>query len=525
MDCGRPPRLPRFTCPRSVKRWLPRLALGAGGLGISGCAQLAPTAGLDLRPPLIVRAAAPDQPPGTAKSLPESIPPARPGKPEAIAAPRSGFAAQKEPPVAEKTATALPVSLDAVFRLAEEQNPQIALARARVREASAEKAVAAKAWLPAVYAGTAYYRHEGGIQNEDGTLQHSSFGALFGGIEMNARFDPRDAAYQKINAARKVWQQRGELSRINYETLLDASGTYVDLLAVRTGESLARSTLKGLEDLHTRSKTLAKTEPAAKVEVARIQAELHGRHQMIASLRSEGNAASAKLVYLLGLDPCTELVPVDERLVPLDLVDVAPAVCDMVAQALAAGPGVREMEGMLALIHDSMQKAQGLGKYLPVVQTRMLQGGFGAGPGSELDWDNRWDLGVQVRWNLTEYLTQRDRRRVAQARLDQAHWAYQDLRGKLTLGVPEAREALVSGREQVRLAEEQVREAEQAYQLSNEQLRNNIQGVTPSVVQLSLQAVGMAQSNLVRAIRAHNRAQLRLLLLLGGSGAPLDGKH
>ena len=53
-------------------------------------------------------------------------------------------------------ARSLPISLDTVLRLAEEQNGQVAIARERVLEATAEKNV--KHWLPDVYVGTAYYR-------------------------------------------------------------------------------------------------------------------------------------------------------------------------------------------------------------------------------------------------------------------------------------------------------------------------------------------------------------------------------
>ncbi len=536
MNCGRHSAFLSFATLR-------RLTLGILGVTVSGtlgCSQFRPTSGLSLQRPTVVKV---DVAQPFLHTLPKPIsamPPAspspreiqaarheeprtavKPGTPAVLPEPSTSFAQEKAGAAPAAPEQVLPVSLDTVFRLAEEQNAQVALARARVREACAEKAVAAKAWLPAIYVGTAYYRHEGGIQNEDGTLQHSSFGALFGGLEVNARLDPRDVAYQQVNAARKVWQQKGELTRINHETLLDASGTYVDLLAARTGEVLIQNSLKNLKELEDRAQALVKSgEKAAAVEVARIQTELHGRQQALARLRGEAQAASAKLAYLLGVDSRTRLVPLEERFMPLELVDVSPPVDQLVAQALASGPGVREMEGMLALIHESMEKAKGPGQYLPVVQLRMLQGGFGAGNGSELDWDNRWDLGVQFRWNLTECVTKRDRQRVAQARLDQLHFAHQDLRGKLTLGVQEARDSIFSAREQINAAQKQVQEAEQAYKLSKEQMLANIQGVTPSVVQMSIQAVTLAQSNLVQAVRAHNRAQLRLLLLLGESGSP-----
>src|SRR5205814_101700 len=127
--------------------------------------------------------------------------------------------------------------------------------------------------------------------------------------------------------------------------------------------------------------------------------------------REGATSAAAKLVYLLGLDPCSELVLLDRQLAVLHLVDASGPVCDLVAQALANGPGIRELEGLLALIHESSEKAQGLGKFLPVFEVKMAEGGFGTGPGDQMTWDNRWDLGLQVRWNLTEFLTARDRRR------------------------------------------------------------------------------------------------------------------
>ena len=77
------------------------------------------------------------------------------------------------------------MNLEAVFRLAEERNAQIALAREKVHESQIENDLAAKGWMPKVTAGVGYYRHEGGIQNEDGTLTRSSFGALYPGVDLH----------------------------------------------------------------------------------------------------------------------------------------------------------------------------------------------------------------------------------------------------------------------------------------------------------------------------------------------------
>jgi outer membrane protein TolC len=416
-------------------------------------------------------------------------------------------------------AKVLPVSLDTVFHLAEGQNPQVALARARVDEAFAEQDVAATRWLPNIWFGAAYWRHEGGIQNEDGTLQHSSFGSLFGGLEVTGSFDIRQFAYERVNAERKVWQHKGELSRISYENLLDAAETYIDLLAARTGEAIAITAEKDLRSLLERTEKVAKQEAGARVEVARIQADLRGREQIIFRLREQAAAASAKLVYLLGLDPCTVLVPVDGTLAPLDLIDAAVPMCDLVGRALATGPGIQEMEGLLNLIHRSIEQAHGPSRFAPVLEMRMAEGAFGAGPGDAMNWDNRWDLGVQARWNLTDLLTRHQRQRVLDTKVSQAHLAYQDLRAKLTLGVQESREGVLAGREQIRVGQEQIDFARRAYDLSDERLRNNLTGSSASEVLLSLQSLAIARVGYVNALRSYDKAQLRLLILTGpGAG-------
>ncbi|HEV3262442.1 MAG TPA: TolC family protein, partial [Gemmataceae bacterium] len=219
----------------------------------------------------------------TVDRLPATLPATVPSRPIKVgAAPAAGQSSEPAaemltPPTplpGEQAAASQPIGLDTVFRLAEEQNPQIALARERVREAYAEKDVAQSKWLPDVYVGTAYYRHEGGIANEDGTLTHSSYGSMFAGMELNSAVDVRDIAYQQVNAKRKVWQQKGELSRVTSETLLDASNTYIDWLTARTGEAIAREMMADLRDLLGRARDLAKVDKGVQVEVSRLEAEL-----------------------------------------------------------------------------------------------------------------------------------------------------------------------------------------------------------------------------------------------------------
>ena len=154
----------------------------------------------------------------------------------------------------------------------------------------------------------------------------------------------------------------------------------------------------------------------AEVEAARFRAEMEGRKQAIRRLDVQIAAASARLVYLLGLDPCSRVLPMDGDLVPFGLIDPSLSTCDLVAQAQEHGPGVQELAAILGVIEDAMQKAQGPSKYLPIIELRLDEGWFSAGPGDDMRSANRFDGALQVRWNLTNLATRCERSRMANAR-------------------------------------------------------------------------------------------------------------
>ena len=321
-------------------------------------------------------------------------------------------------------ANTLPIGLDTVLRLAESQSPQIAVARARVDDAYAESDLAAKKLL-----------------------------------------HPK----KKAEAEGKVYQQQAELAKVTSETLLDAGGTYMDWLAARTGEGIAREQIQNIDKLLEDAKKLASAEEAARIEVTRVEAELAGRRESGAKLRAQGRAAAAKLIYLLGLNPAAELQPLDRRLEPVELVNADRPVPELVAQALAQGPGVREMEELLAFVEQQTDRACGAGQ-----------------------------------------------RQVVEAKIEVVQLSYNELQAKLTLGAQEARETILGGKEQIRHGQEQIDKARRAYEISSDRLNMRVPGATHSEVLLSLQALGLAQANYLNAVRDYNKAQVRLMVLLGG---------
>src|SRR5690606_19794765 len=103
-----------------------------------------------------------------------------------------------------------------------------------------------------------------------------------------------------------------------------------------------------------------------------------------------------------------------------------------------------------------------------------------------LGWDNRFDLGVQLRWDLTQLATASQKRALAQSKLRQVHLQMEDLRGKLAAGVREAHQAILSGRAQISRGSEQIRHAAEAYRLSDLRLQENVPGSSMTEVLQSI---------------------------------------
>ncbi|MBI2807826.1 MAG: TolC family protein [Planctomycetes bacterium] len=429
-----------------------------------------------------------------------------------------------QPVNAGKNKKPVPISLDAVLRLAQDQNGQVRIARIRLESISTDHYWASKPWMPDLSVGFSAYRHEGGIQDFQGNLVRSSYGAALAGMQLTGKYDWKEVLFRRLEVERRVWQQKGDLSKLTSENLLDATSTYMGLLAARSGIAVSIETEVRLRDLLEQSKRLAKIDSGLMVEVSRIEAELMAQSVLTTKLREASKSAAAKLAYLLGLDPCCDFMVADKQLLPISIIDAKQPAPKLVAQAMSRGPGVRELDGLLQAVEAARQTNYGLSHWMPSVEVNLLEGGFGAAPGrQQYDWANRFDLAVHMRWNLNQFLASKQRRRQADLNIQQVQVSYEDLRSKLTLGVQEALDAIHSGLEQFELAEKHIRFAEESFKLSDQRLKQNVKGRSASEVLLALRTLGGARLEYIQAVRDFNRAQLRLFVLVGASESPEEG--
>jgi len=127
---------------------------------------------------------------------------------------------------------------------------------------------------------------------------------------------------------------------------------------------------------------------------------------------------------------------------------------------------------------------------------------------------------VHLRWSLNDFAQKRDQQRLLDSQREQARLTFDDLRGKLALGVRQAFAEIQAGQDQMQLAIKHIQSAEESYRLSESRLRENIKGRSPSEVLLAARSLFAARVSYLNAIRDFDKAQLRLFILVG-AGEPV----
>jgi hypothetical protein len=368
----------------------------------------------------------------------------------------------------------LPVNFDAVMRLTYERNARIARAREQVREAEIIYRAACDSCLPNVF---------------------------------------RQEAYRPAEAEAKLWEQRAVLARTEIEVLEDAANTYFDWLGALAGQQEGprlREYDQGAIDLAQELDKLAaalkpdkkgdrrKGGVAAEVAVQTVKAQLMGHENLISGLQRGGVGYAARLAYLLDMGD-TMLVPADPATWRFELADPSPPVEELVAQALANGPGVHELEGLVNSLQSSLARAQAARWLCDCTGSAMICG----------------------------------RLHAAESKLQQAGLALADTRGKLRAGVTEARSTILIGRQRLAQTKTGIGFAENIYRAKARNLTNKLaeeakdkdklaEGAKDTATQLafnemllSIQGVASAHTAYLSSLNQYHKAQVRLLLYLG----------
>lgn len=433
----------------------------------------------------------------------------------------------------ESTDQPLAINLATALRLADARPLIINAAQASVQVAAAQLQQANVLWLPNVYLGASYYRHDGGGVGNSGALFVNGRDQFMAGGGLTAVFATTDAIFTPL-AARQVLRSRQlDVQTARNDALLDVAESYFNV-------QQARGRLAGAQDTADKSAALAKRvaalarELTPPMEVNRALTQLADLEQGVASAREDWRLASADLTRVLRLDPRAVVAPLEMPHLQVTLVSPQETVDALIPIGLTYRP---ELASQQALVQATLARIRQerlrplipslvlLGDAVPAAPGGYLMGGvFGSGVnGQGNPWVGRNDVSAQLLWemrNLGFGNRALVRERVAQQQQSLVElFRIQDL---VAAETARAYAQLQSAAVRVGKAETGLKEAQTSY-------AGNLKGLSettrfgdllvlvtrPQEAVAALQQLARAYDNYFTSANDYNRAQFRLYRALG----------
>ena len=407
------------------------------------------------------------------------------------------------------------------------QNPRVAFAGARIREAFAQWERAQVLWLPDIRVGTSYNRHDGSIQNAQGDVFNTNRSVFYSGLGaravgagspavpgLSASFAIAEAVYEPRIAAQTTAAREHQAGAATNDVLLDTALAYLDLLEALQLEAIAQETLQETEEVAELTANFARAGQGRQADADRAKTEVSARRNEVLRARESVRVASARLAQQLSIDAGDLLRPSESSVVPIDLVSPQTDLHSLVALGLSNRP---EIAGQRHLVEAACERLR-LEKAAPLIPSVLLgisYGGFGGGQDSFVgNYDDRFDLDAVAFWNVRNLgFGERAARHEMQARVDQAQADYVRLMDQVAREVVEAETQVDVRRERIEVTREGIASAKDAFRRDLDRIRQNV-GLPIEAIQ-SLRALDSARREYLRSVVEYNEAQFRLHRALG----------
>ena len=424
------------------------------------------------------------------------------------------------PPALYPVADVLPIDLPTALRLADAQNPAVALARARVQELLARQDQADVLWLPSFGVGTTYLRSDGQTQNQRGEIFAVSRSNLFPQFASSARVEISDAYFLPLVARRLTAAERAQVRAIENNVQLESALAYLDLLQAHAALAVNRAVLQRVEQMRSTAKAADEAGIARnRADVNRAEVEYSVRVTERRDLEGRAGVASARLVRVLLLNPGTELVPADPAVVPITLVPGGMTQEDLVLTAWTQRPELTSQREQILAAQQRVRQAR-TAPLLPRVQMDYQGGVFGGGRNDYVgNFEGRSFVTAGVVWEVRNLgfgtaATVRERQAtLAQANLRatevQAQVAAEVIAAARNAGARHA--ALDSAQTAVKQAREMYRKlVDTSFGVVGPQ--SKFDALEPLT---AIQAHAQARTLYLNAVIEYNRAQFQLYTALG----------
>ncbi len=433
----------------------------------------------------------------------------------------------------EATDQPLAINFATALRLADARPLIINIAQASVQVAAAQLEQARVLWLPTIYLGASYYRHDGGGVGNSGQLFVNGRDQFMAGGGVTAVFATTDAIFTPL-AARQVLRSRQlDVQTARNDALLDVAEAYFNVQQARGRLAGAQDTADKAAALAKRVASLAK-ELTPPMEVDRVLTQLADLEQSVALAREDWRVASANLTRVLRLDPRAIVIPLEAPHLQVTVVSPSETVDTLIPISLTYRP---ELASQQALVQATLARLRQermrplipslvvLGDAVPAAPGGYLMGGvFGSGVnGQGNSWVGRNDASAQLLWEMRNLgFGNRALIRERAAQQQQSLLELYRIQDFVAAETARAHAQLQSAVVRVGKAETGVKEAQINF-------AGNVKGLSettrfgdllvlvkrPQEAVAALQQLARAYDNYFTSANDYNRAQFRLYRALG----------
>ena len=272
-----------------------------------------------------------------------------------------------------------PIDLGSALRLAGARDLDIAIARERVCEALAELERARVLWLPSLYVGPSWIRHDGQAQVVEGPVRSISKSSLFlgataaagssvsgpvpaggpaqvSGLTSILRFS--DAIFEPLAARQTIAARRATIQVATNDALLGVAEAYFDLQEAAGRLAIAREAAAHAETLANLTASYARTGAGLEADHRRSLAERDRQRRNVEEAVGGLEDASAELVRRVRLDPDVVVAPVEPPEAVIRLVGDASPIDDLIAIGLRNRPELAEAQALVQATLLRLKQAQ-----------------------------------------------------------------------------------------------------------------------------------------------------------------------
>jgi outer membrane protein TolC len=304
----------------------------------------------------------------------------------------------------------LPISLPAALKLADARPIDVAVASERIELAAAQLRQAQALWLPTLYLGTDYFRHDGQVQDAPGNVVGASKSSFMLGAGPSAVFALSDAIFAPLSARQVLRARESALQTARNDTLLAVAEAYFNVQQARGDLAGAEDVAQRAQDLVRRAEDLGgKGEIISELEVVRARTQAARSRQAVQSARERWRVASGNLARVLRFDASAVVEPLEPPHLRVTLIPPGRTADDLIRVGLTNRP---ELATQQALVQATLERLH-QEKLRPLIPSILIRGAstpvtgtlagglFGGGTNNSVsNFSARSDFDIQVLWEL-----------------------------------------------------------------------------------------------------------------------------